>query len=628
MKNTILIWTFCLFAMLLATPVHAQILRIHDGGPIIGLNEKIPTTQNPDSNVYNMTVGGNEVLLHAGTLYDSGGPSGNYQNNEDLVFIANGFNYYEYTEVEIEYDFENFYDSLVISDEFHFRTEVIKGTGAKKLLFRGDYLRFEFRSNAFVDNPGFCLKWRCMNEKNDAPQVYEDLYELGNKLLWLPWKAAFRAGTDRLGYWSEAEIGVGSAAFGSSTKALGSRSMAWGAWTEATGNYSTAWGASTEATGNYSTAWGNSTEATDSYSTAWGSYTEATGYNSTAWGDNSIASGGRSTAWGVGCTALGFRTTAWGDYSTASGNYTTAWGSRTQANTYLETALGRYNNSSGSPDTWISSQRLFAIGNGTADNDRNNAFVIYKNGNGYLQGTWSHGSDKKLKKDIKPLQNAGELLSKLNGYTYYWKNTQRQGADRQVGVIAQEVQQVLPDLVKDNENNHLSVNYIGFIPYLIEANKELRVESEELKVRSEELEAKNEQQVELIEQLNKRVAKLEALMERLDTDMEHCCEVEPQNKTENELLEEKTETKAYLEQNVPNPSNKSTRINYHLPEGSKAAQLQISTLDGKLVKTYALTQIGQGSVTVKSGQLPAGTYLYSLVIDNIVLDSKQMILVD
>ena len=213
------------------------------------------------------------------------------------------------------------------------------------------------------------------------------------------------------------------------------------------------------------------------------------------------------------------------------------------------------------------------------------------------------------------------------------------------GFIAQDVEEAAQKIGYDfsgvdkpqNDQSLYGLRYAEFTVPLVKAVQQLHGESAELRVRSKALEVENEQQDAIIEQqaeeilnqrteiaeLHQRLSKVEALMERLDTDMEHCCETQSQGKAENELLEEKTETKAYLEQNVPNPSNKNTRINYHLPEGSKAAQLQISTLGGKLVKTYALIHIGRGSVTVKSGQLPAGTYIYSLVIDNVVLDSPE-----
>jgi uncharacterized protein YqjF (DUF2071 family) len=62
------------------------------------------------------------------------------------------------------------------------------------------------------------------------------------------------------------------------------------------------------------------------------------------------------------------------------------------------------------------------------------------------------------------------LLEKLNGYQYHWKNEARD-ATLQTGLLAQEVEKALPELVKTDEKGMKSVNYIGLIPYMLEAIK-------------------------------------------------------------------------------------------------------------------------------------------------------------
>lgn len=76
-------------------------------------------------------------------------------------------------------------------------------------------------------------------------------------------------------------------------------------------------------------------------------------------------------------------------------------------------------------------------------------------------------SDKKLKKNIKSIGNPIEVLHKLNGYTYLFKK----GDNLNAGVIAQEVEKVLPFAVSTDEKNIKSVNYICLIPYMIEGIK-------------------------------------------------------------------------------------------------------------------------------------------------------------
>ena len=84
-------------------------------------------------------------------------------------------------------------------------------------------------------------------------------------------------------------------------------------------------------------------------------------------------------------------------------------------------------------------------------------------------------SDLNLKENIKTVDNALETVSTLRGVSFDWKETGKGS----YGVIAQELEEILPDLVKNGEVK--SVNYNGLIGVLIEAVKELKKEIEELK---------------------------------------------------------------------------------------------------------------------------------------------------
>ena len=83
---------------------------------------------------------------------------------------------------------------------------------------------------------------------------------------------------------------------------------------------------------------------------------------------------------------------------------------------------------------------------------------------------------------------------------------------------------------------------------------------------------------------------------------------------------------AFLEQNVPNPFSSSTTIKYHLPFNTKSATLIVSSLDGKELKSFPLSNPGINEITINGGTLPVGEYLYSLVIDGNKMDSKKMML--
>lgn len=96
---------------------------------------------------------------------------------------------------------------------------------------------------------------------------------------------------------------------------------------------------------------------------------------------------------------------------------------------------------------------------------------VYGNGNAEFRGVLTQNSDIRLKKDITPLHGSLAQLIRLNGYHYYWKDEALDNG-LQTGLLAQEVQQLFPELVKTNKEGILSINYSGLIPVMIESIKE------------------------------------------------------------------------------------------------------------------------------------------------------------
>jgi spore maturation protein SpmB len=100
-------------------------------------------------------------------------------------------------------------------------------------------------------------------------------------------------------------------------------------------------------------------------------------------------------------------------------------------------------------------------------------------------------SDIRFKENIKPIENALEKISKISGNTYDWKEENKiehgyEGND--VGVIAQEIEEVLPQLVQTRESGFKAVKYDKLVALLIEGIKEQQSQIEELKNKIEKLE--------------------------------------------------------------------------------------------------------------------------------------------
>ena len=90
-------------------------------------------------------------------------------------------------------------------------------------------------------------------------------------------------------------------------------------------------------------------------------------------------------------------------------------------------------------------------------------------------------SDERLKENIKPIESPLESIKKLNGVTYDWKAN----GSPSIGVIAQNIQEVYPQLVKEvqpieGDEKRLTVNYDGLIGVLIETVKELSAKIDKL----------------------------------------------------------------------------------------------------------------------------------------------------
>lgn len=106
-----------------------------------------------------------------------------------------------------------------------------------------------------------------------------------------------------------------------------------------------------------------------------------------------------------------------------------------------------------------------------------------------------------------------------------------------------------------------------------------------------------------------------------------------------QLINEKKESQTFspssddntfisLAQNSPNPFRGSTSIEYSLPQSVENAYLSINNMNGQQISKVELTQRGDGSITLNTDQLKNGLYSYSLVVDNKLIDTKKMVLVE
>jgi hypothetical protein len=238
-------------------------------------------------------------------------------------------------------------------------------------------------------------------------------------------------------------------------------------------------------------------------------------------------------------------------------------------------------------------------------------------------GTFRQISDKRLKTNIKSLTTEQNKIYSLKAKSYAKflpetndldmnkiknipdsvvkkkKHAAKKGTF-EYGFIAQEVIDIYPELVTQNNDGYYAVNYIGLIPLMVEALKELKKENENLQKQIDKLKDNPKKSL--------RTINLEA--------------------TDIYSLEATANTGALLYQNAPNPFNQSTQIKYYLPETVSIAFLCFYDLQGKQLKKITVLQRGEGSETILGSEFTPGIYLYALIADGQEVGVKRMILTE
>ncbi|HKL67354.1 MAG TPA: tail fiber domain-containing protein, partial [Bacteroidales bacterium] len=111
-------------------------------------------------------------------------------------------------------------------------------------------------------------------------------------------------------------------------------------------------------------------------------------------------------------------------------------------------------------------------------NHQNRAFFSYGSAGGTT--AWYNDSDLRKKKNINPISDALEKILMLRGVEFEWKDIASHMPGRQIGFIAQEVIDIMPEVV-DSSNDSYSMQYAPLTAVLVEAVKEQQTEIEDLR---------------------------------------------------------------------------------------------------------------------------------------------------
>ena len=245
-----------------------------------------------------------------------------------------------------------------------------------------------------------------------------------------------------------------------------------------------------------------------------------------------------------------------------------------------------------------------------------NSFYVKDDGKVYARSVLLT-SDASLKSEIETLKNPLEKLLQLRGVSYYMdgigktdatpfdellldmkkrnpkmtqetlKQMQDEKKRKNIGVIAQEVEKILPEAVSTREDGIKAVSYSDLTVLLIEAVKEQQT---------------------IIDNLKLEVAAIKGSSLRSLSDAAGIS---------NDLI-----AACKLSQNAPNPFTEQTEIKYYVADGVKDAFICVFDMQGKMLQKLDVKS-GQNSLFIEGSKLEAGMYLYSLIVDGQEVDTKK-----
>ena len=240
-------------------------------------------------------------------------------------------------------------------------------------------------------------------------------------------------------------------------------------------------------------------------------------------------------------------------------------------------------------------------------------------------------SDARVKKNVQNNVPGLDFINKLQPVTYNLdysaiNNLQKTSASQEnqltstradqqtplyTGFIAQDVEKAAQsigydfdaiDVNKNNSNDLYGLKYSEFIAPLVKSVQELSEQNDEK---------------------DKAIAALQSQVNTLTDLVNKIMGNDAQLSLGNDVS---VSNSSSLGQNFPNPYSESTTINYTLPQNFFSAKIVIADTSGKVFKQIPVSGPGTSSVKIEAGSLHAGNYLYSLYVDNTLIDTKKMVL--
>lgn len=339
----------------------------------------------------------------------------------------------------------------------------------------------------------------------------------------------------------------------------------------------------------------------------------AAGKRNTAVGSGALENSGASSNTAIGFKALGQAPLGGGNTAVGALALHTYGDGRNPLSVHgnFNTAIGYFSGPAIGVQNFTNTTSLGAEARVTASNQVRigNANVTSIGG----QVSWSTLSDGRFKKDLREDISGLEFINNLRPVSYNIDNTafrrflgipdslddskdsEREKHIRHTGFVAQEVDKLVKKSgyvfngvdAPQNKNDAYTIRYAEFVVPLVKAVQEM----------SMKLDDQQQQITELLAQI-----------------------------AEKENDGSKSKTELMLFQNNPNPFSVDTEIKMTLPETTASARVIVYNLEGKQLKEVTVKERGSASVKIMANELGAGMYIYALIVDGKVVDTKRMIL--
>lgn len=303
------------------------------------------------------------------------------------------------------------------------------------------------------------------------------------------------------------------------------------------------------------------------------------------------------------------------------------------------------NNITGSQNTFIGCdansitdssalQGSTALGYNTTVSSSHSVYVGYNTTSIGGPVGWTNLSDGRFKENVQENVPGINFIMKLRPVTYnlnYRKcDLFVRGTDtmlesnryeelyniKQTGFIAQEVEKAASDLNYDfhgvdkpqNKKTPYGLRYSEFVVPLVKAVQE---QQNMLQTQASTIDSLQQTLAQQQEVLSSVLSQLQEIKE--------CCSRESGGNT---IAPQSNP--AQLFKAVPNPTSGAAAIYYYVPQTSKVAKIQLTSTSGQILQTIAIGNFGYDSAPVQVGNLAGGTYLYSLIVDDQLIDTKKL----